>query len=114
MPNYTFITDYRGGTYICQKAADDLGAAQGKRIKISSKKQPFKTKFNIFCVFNSNFSHYSQECVSCRPRKAWEALSRYLCYALRPAASDASHALRGLHDTHSWLFCKYRQKFHHF
>lgn len=27
MPTYTFITDYRGGTYICQKAADDLRAA---------------------------------------------------------------------------------------
>lgn len=27
MPTYTFITDYRGGTYICQKAATDLRSA---------------------------------------------------------------------------------------
>ncbi len=27
MPTYTFITDYRGGTYICQKAAESLRAA---------------------------------------------------------------------------------------
>ncbi len=27
MPTYTFITDYRGGTYICQKAAEGLRAA---------------------------------------------------------------------------------------
>ena len=27
MPTYTFITDYRGGTYICQKTAADLRIA---------------------------------------------------------------------------------------
>ncbi|MBV6441725.1 MAG: hypothetical protein DYG98_15865 [Haliscomenobacteraceae bacterium CHB4] len=27
MPTFTFITDYRGGTYICQKAAADLRTA---------------------------------------------------------------------------------------
>lgn len=27
MPTFTFITDYRGGTYICQKAATDLRSA---------------------------------------------------------------------------------------
>ena len=27
MPTFTFITDYRGGTYICQKTADDLRSA---------------------------------------------------------------------------------------
>lgn len=27
MPTYTFITDYRGGTYICQKSAADLRTA---------------------------------------------------------------------------------------
>lgn len=27
MPTFTFITDYRGGTYICQHAAEDLRTA---------------------------------------------------------------------------------------
>ena len=27
MHTYTFLTDFRGGTYICQKAADDLRSA---------------------------------------------------------------------------------------
>lgn len=27
MPTYTCLTDFRGGTYICQKMADDLRAA---------------------------------------------------------------------------------------
>lgn len=27
MPTFTFITDYRGGTYICQKSAADLRTA---------------------------------------------------------------------------------------
>lgn len=27
MPTFTFITDYRGGTYICQKTAADLRSA---------------------------------------------------------------------------------------
>ena len=27
MPNYTFITAFRGGTYICQKEANDLRTA---------------------------------------------------------------------------------------
>ena len=27
MHTYTFLTDLRGGTYICQKAADDLRSA---------------------------------------------------------------------------------------
>lgn len=27
MPTYTFIADFRGGTYVCQKEADDLRAA---------------------------------------------------------------------------------------
>lgn len=27
MPTYTFITDFQGGTYICQKQANDLTSA---------------------------------------------------------------------------------------